>query len=150
MGSRTRISVKEINVAFKTLESVERFFDIYTPISDYTYFELVDHNLGGFEIIFPQDSVDTGYAEQKNFEFFEEDLPICTPPFIEIFVHSNRKVNVCRLDWDMAFTYGYVKDKSMKELWNSEEFRSIKKNCNMLELDVFINIIKNVVAMLEI
>lgn len=120
-GTGTRVSVKTLNVALKDEAAANRFYDLFTPISDYTYIQDTTQAWAEFEAYVP-----VGNYEAGNIGDMMDEDKICSFALTNMAIHSNGSVGVCPQDWKFATEYGSVVETSLKELWNSKRLRSFQ------------------------
>jgi radical SAM protein with 4Fe4S-binding SPASM domain len=117
-GTGTKVSVKTLNIALQDDEAANRFYDIFEPISDYTYIQDTTQAWAEFEAYVPE-----GNYESGNIGDMKDEDKICSFGLTTMTIHSNGSVGVCPQDWKFATEYGNVKEHSLSELWHSEKLR---------------------------
>jgi GTP 3',8-cyclase len=122
-GTGTKVSVKTLNVALSDNEAANRFYDIFEPISDYTYIQDTTQAWAEFEAYVPD-----GNYEAGNIGDMKDEDKICSFGLTNMAIHSNGSVGVCPQDWKFATEYGNVKEHSLLELWNSKKLRNFCMN----------------------
>lgn len=120
-GTHTKVSVKILNVALGDDVDATRFYDIFEPISDYTYIQDTTQAWSEFEAYVPE-----GNYEAGNIGDMKDEDKICSFALTNMAIHSNGSVGVCPQDWKFATEYGNVKESSLKELWNSEKLKAFR------------------------
>lgn len=118
-GTKTKVSVKTLNVALKDDEAANKFYDIFEPISDYTYIQDTTQAWAEFEAYVPE-----GNYEAGNIGDMKDEDKICSFGLTNMAIHSNGSVVVCPQDWKFATEYGNAKESSLVKLWNSEKLRN--------------------------
>ena len=71
-----------------------------------------------------------GQIDEKKI-FQNEEKPfssVCYFPFSQIFIQIDGKVRICCLDVDGKNIYGDLNKNSIKEIWNNQDFESLRKN----------------------
>lgn len=123
-GTQLKVSCKIVEPSVNTEEKIKRFYDIFTPISDYTFIEdIVDAFPGYDKLKKPDNSKVTfrkwnSYSDRANY--------VCAKPLVQMAIHSNGEVSACCNDWKFMTSYGNVAQDNLVDLWNSEwlkEFR---------------------------
>lgn len=120
-NTNTKVSVKILNVALKDDAAANRFYDIFEPISDYTYIQDTTQAWAEFEAYVPQ-----GNYEAGNIGDMKDEDKICSFSLTNMAIHSNGSVGVCPQDWKFATEYGNVNHSSLLELWNSKKLRNFR------------------------
>lgn len=120
-GTATKVSVKTLNVALKDQADADKFYDIYEPISDYSYIQNTTQAWAEFEAYVPENNYDA-----KNLGDMMDKDKICSFPLTNMAIHSNGSVGVCPQDWKFATEYGNVKKDSLLDLWNSKKLYGIR------------------------
>lgn len=120
-GTGTKVSVKILNVALPDNEAAIRFYDIFEPISDYTYIQDTTQAWSEFTAYVPE-----GNYEAGNIGDMKDEDKICSFALTTMAIHSNGSVGVCPQDWKYATEYGNVKKNSLLELWNSQKLRGFR------------------------
>ena len=113
-GTNTKVSVKILNVALRDEKDAEHFYDIFEPISDYTYIQDTTQAWAEFEAYVPKGNYEAGNIG----DMMDEDK-ICSFSLTNMAIHSNGSVGVCPQDWKFATEYGNVRKTALLELWNS-------------------------------
>lgn len=121
-GTNTKVSVKILNVALKDDQDANRFYDIFEPVSDYTYIQDTTQAWAEFDAYVPE-----GNYEAGNIGDMMDKDKICSFPLTTMTIHSNGAVCVCPQDWKFATKYGMVQDASLCSLWNSLRLRGIQR-----------------------
>lgn len=123
-NSDMKIAVKMINLTLRDHETISKFYDIYSEISDYHYIETIENRWSQFEIAeYPKILVNAhGYTKKG------EGHGICAKCFWTLCIHANGAVCPCSTDWKHANTIGNINDKELKEIWNSEQMREFRIN----------------------
>lgn len=115
-GTNTKVSVKILNVALQDDAAAENFYNLFEPISDYTYIQDTTQAWSEFDAYIPE-----GNYEAGNIGDMKDEDKICSFALTTMTIHSNGSVGVCPQDWKFATEYGNVKNNSLVELWNSEK-----------------------------
>ncbi len=115
-GTSTKVSVKILNVALKDDNDANRFYDIFEPISDYTYIQDTTQAWSEFDAYVPENNYSAG-----NIGDMKDEDKICSFALTNMAIHSNGSVGVCPQDWKFATEYGSVKNTSLKDLWDSNK-----------------------------
>ena len=96
-GTNTKVSVKILNVALRDEKDAEHFYDIFEPISDYTYIQDTTQAWAEFEAYVPKGNYEAGNIG----DMMDEDK-ICSFSLTNMAIHSNGSVGVCPQDWKFA------------------------------------------------
>lgn len=120
-GTNTKVSVKILNVALRDEKDAEHFYDIFEPISDYTYIQDTTQAWAEFEAYVPKGNYEAGNIG----DMMDEDK-ICSFSLTNMAIHSNGSVGVCPQDWKFATEYGNVRKTALLELWNSKKLRGFQ------------------------
>lgn len=109
-----------------TKDEHEKFYEIFGDICDTMHIDNVAD-------IWP----DMPIEKNSNVYGLKNDVkPVCPQPFYELCVHSDGTVTPCCAIWNYRKdNIGNIKDKTLKEIWNSKILREI---C-MYQLDKSIN-----------
>lgn len=122
---RMQLGIKIVNASLKTEQDVAYFYDTFEPISDFLYIENIEN-------VWPDcpdivvDKSHSMYSEHWNTVFGRKKNKVCAEPLISMMIHSNGIVSACCADWKFATAYGDVREKSIKEIWNSKELREFQ------------------------
>lgn len=122
---KMQLGIKIVNASLKTREDVSRFYDTFEPISDFLYIENIENVWPDCPEIVVDNSQNM-YSEQWNTVFGRKKNKVCAEPLISMMIHSNGIVSACCADWKFATAYGDVREKSIKEIWNSEELKQFQ------------------------
>ena len=112
---------KILNVALRDEKDAEHFYDIFEPISDYTYIQDTTQAWAEFEAYVPKGNYEAGNIG----DMMDEDK-ICSFSLTNMAIHSNGSVGVCPQDWKFATEYGNVRKTALLELWNSKKLRGFQ------------------------
>ncbi|MCQ2505782.1 MAG: radical SAM protein [Lachnospiraceae bacterium] len=121
-GTKTKVSVKILNVALRNNADANMFYDMYEAISDYTYIQDTTQAWAEFDAYVPE-----GNYEAGNIGDMMDKDKICSFPLTTMTVHSNGAICVCPQDWKFATQYGNVEEISLKDAWNSKKLFGICK-----------------------
>ncbi|MBD5545750.1 MAG: radical SAM protein [Lachnospiraceae bacterium] len=120
-GTNTKVSVKTLNVALADDAAANQFYDIFEPISDYSYIQDTTQAWSEFDAYVPE-----GNYEAGNIGDMKDEDKICSFALTNMAIHSNGSVGVCPQDWKFATEYGNVRDCSLKDLWNSNKLKGFR------------------------
>ncbi len=120
-GTNTKVSVKTLNVALADDAAANQFYDIFEPISDYSYIQDTTQAWSEFDAYVPE-----GNYEAGNIGDMKDEDKICSFALTNMAIHSNGSVGVCPQDWKFATEYGNVRDNSLKDLWNSNKLKGFR------------------------
>ena len=114
------ISIKIIDANLSKNDKKE-FFSIFGDICDYI----------SIENIMPWNEFDiSSYLTSKNESIYKEnihhDILICPKIFYQMAVNSDGSVSACCDDWEHKVIIGNVKEKSLIDIWNSEELKKLR------------------------
>lgn len=56
-----------------------------------------------------------------------ENNRICPQPFYQMVIHSDGTVSPCCTDYDKKLIVGDIREKSLKEIWNGEQYQALRK-----------------------
>mgnify|MGYP001528261125 CR=1 FL=1 len=93
-GTNTKVSVKILNVALRDEKDAEHFYDIFEPISDYTYIQDTTQAWAEFEAYVPKGNYEAGNIG----DMMDEDK-ICSFSLTNMAAHlsgNRRKIPYCR------------------------------------------------------
>lgn len=119
---KAEIAIKLVNVTLKEKEQLERFHEMYEPVSDYIFVEDIFDGWPDFaEVVIPE-----GVLTKNNWDWRKDNHDICTYSLTTMTIHSNGWVSPCCADWKFGVVYGDVNKSSVKEIWNSDELRQMQ------------------------
>ncbi|WP_312647707.1 radical SAM protein [Aminipila sp.] len=120
---KTKIAAKIVNATLKNEKDTKRFFDIYTPITDFTFVEDIVEGWPEFEeMVMPQGKL----IETDNWIWKRRNYTKCSFALTMMMIHANGEVCPCPNDWKFANSYGNVKTDKVKELWQSKQLRNFQ------------------------
>ena len=121
-GSKTKLGIKAISNTLKTDDEKQRFLDVFSPISDYTFIETVYDQWAEFvEMRY------VGGVEVKDaFTQKTAGYDICSFPLTHMLVCANGDIGLCCLDWKHGTTYANVHEISLYDAWNSDALKEIR------------------------
>lgn len=117
-----KIGTKIVSASFKSETDREKYLEIFSPISDYTYIRNIQTNWAEFdELVIPEGIKDGQYCNNKIPHY-----DICSYPLTHMIVHSNGDIGLCCYDWKHETSYANAKDISVPEAWNSNRLKEIR------------------------
>ncbi len=120
---KVKIAAKIVNATLKTEEETERFFNIYKPITDFTFIEDIVAGWPEFEeMVMP----DGAPVEADNWIWKRDHYNKCSFSLTMLMVHANGTVCACPNDWKMANTFGNAKQESLVDVWKSEKLKEFR------------------------
>ncbi len=121
---KMQVSVKTVDTALKTEEDVKRFYDVFSPISDYSFVEDIIDAFPGYDGFEKTDNSDIRFRKWNSYH--DRANYVCAKPLVQMAIHSNGKVSACCNDWSFALVYGDVNTKNLVDIWQSEALRRIQ------------------------
>lgn len=121
-NGKTKVSAKIVNVALKNNEDRRKFYEIFSPITDYHFIEEVEEYWPKFKVELNKENIK---ANKLYYDTINE-VTICTAPLVEMTIYSNGMVGVCAADWKFHHCYGNANTESIKDLWNSEKLKKFQ------------------------
>lgn len=118
-GTNLKVSVKIVEPGVNTPQKVEKFYSLFSDISDYTFIEDIVDAFPGYEKLQKPDNTKVTFRKWNSYS--DRANYVCAKPLVQMAVHSNGAVSACCNDWKFATVYGNVKETSLKELWESKE-----------------------------
>jgi radical SAM protein with 4Fe4S-binding SPASM domain len=144
-----KIFIKSISELYST-EEKERFFNIFSPMSDYIFLE---------NLITPWPGFDTekrmGFRSLKSaFNDTMENKTVCCSMFYTIVIKWNGAISLCCTDWKNDLVIGDIKTKRLKAFWDSDILHSYQlqqlkgeryknpvcRDCNQISQGIYDNI----------
>ncbi|MCR5098784.1 MAG: radical SAM protein [Lachnospiraceae bacterium] len=118
------LSIKSVDTAMRNEGDVEKFYDIFSDISDYCFIEDIIDAFPGYDGFEKPDNKDVKFRKWNSYH--DRANYVCAKPLVQMAVHSNGEVSACCNDWSFQLSYGSIKEKTLPELWNSKELRKIQ------------------------
>lgn len=116
------IGTKIISSAFSSQEDRQRYLDLFSPITDYTYIRNVQTNWAEFDnLVIPDGTEDGKYCNNKI-----PPYDVCSYPLTHMLVHSNGDIGLCCYDWKHETAYANIAQMSVPEAWTSKELQAIR------------------------
>ena len=119
---KLEIGTKIIASVFESHEDRQRYLDLFSPITDYTYIRNVQTNWAEFdEMVIPEGTEDGKYCNNK--------VPpddVCSYALTHMIVHSNGDIGLCCYDWKHETSYANAENMTIPEAWNSDELKRIR------------------------
>lgn len=120
---KLKIAAKIVNATLDTEEKVNRFFEIYKPITDFQFIEDIVDGWPEFE---EMTSLKEAKVEANNWIWKREHYTKCSFSLVMMMVHANGSVCPCPNDWKMSLSYGNAFDESVVDLWNSKKLQEFR------------------------
>lgn len=124
--AKKKLKTQKPTVGIKMFEPYEkevrkRFYEIFTPLADEIFIERL-HNWTA------KDGYQERYYEKTKALKAREDLltqndgkEACPFPFYQIMIRTNGDVSMCCIDYQGHTVIGNVKEKNLKDIWQSEK-----------------------------
>ncbi|MBE5935323.1 MAG: radical SAM protein [Lachnospiraceae bacterium] len=155
------LAIKILDVGLETEEDKQKFLDIFAPISDYAFIEIIKDNWAEYDAIPKESSIDV-----SNIDYYTKhatEYSICAYPLTHMLVHSNGDIGVCCHDWKHGTCYGNVKDTLLIDAWNSKHLKEFRikhlegkrdeipfcKSCSRVSFDNVDSDAKNIILKLR-
>ncbi len=119
--SRPRVNIQLLPQAVDH-ESIEKW--------DAMFSELIDESAGDKLVKTPLLNFSDGRSYNRIDQMISE---VCIYPWRSMVILQNGDVAPCCLDYDGKINLGSVKDQSIKEIWNGEPYRKLRKDFRNLE-----------------
>lgn len=100
-------------------EQQKQFLDLFGDMADTIYIDNATN-------VWPELSV-VPQAEQHHIYGMELHDRICPMPFYQMVIHSDGLVSACCVDYDKKVIVGDIKTESMKNIWQGEEYRELRR-----------------------
>lgn len=117
-GTQLKVSVKIVEAGLKEEGDAQRFYDMFSGISDYTFIEDIVDAFPGYDKLKKPDNTKVSYRKWNSYS--DRANYVCAKPLVQMAIHSNGAVSACCNDWKFATQYGDVNVDSLKDLWESE------------------------------
>ncbi len=111
--SRTKIRVKIMEFDDICLEEIDKFHEKWFGIADEVQVTGI-HNWGG--------SIDVKITDEKAGHRYP-----CALLWYILAINSNGEVSVCNVDWNYSGVVGSIHSQNIKEIWNSESIKNIRR-----------------------
>ena len=119
---KLEIGTKIISSVFSSQDDRQRYLDLFSPITDYTYIRNVQTNWAEFDaMVIPDGTEDGKYCNNK-----VPPYDICSYALTHMIVHSNGDIGLCCYDWKHETSYANAYTSTIPEAWNSEKLRQIR------------------------
>lgn len=115
-----KVYIKVLDVALDGEADKERFYEIYSPISDMVNIENV---LKGFEGVDYEGMIDknnVGTVTRYGYDY--KDRICCDSLFMRMNIHSNGDVHACSCQWP-PLVIGNINRVALKDIWNGRLHR---------------------------
>lgn len=119
---KMEIGIKIISESLKNEKDAEKFYEMYTPISDYTFIEDIKNIWSGFEEMQLEADEKRDYYSQN-----VQGYKICSYPLTHMVIHTNGDVGACCFDWTHETSYGNVFEESLYSIWKSDKAKRFRK-----------------------
>jgi MoaA/NifB/PqqE/SkfB family radical SAM enzyme len=126
-GSDTKVCTRLVTSGVANDETIERFFSLFTSISDYHFIE----NTGGhYWPEWESNATDIMIKESKDvdvYKFYDEaHRGVCAAPLYMQTVYSNGIVGICPPDWRMDTEVGNVNTESLRDIWFGDKLHEFR------------------------
>jgi radical SAM protein with 4Fe4S-binding SPASM domain len=116
-GFDTKVVVTMIalGTANDDLETQHRFMDIFDPMDVFNYVK----------------SQDNRWYFERNEDLQNQSHYVsqyCEFPWTSMTVMANGEIVPCTQDYDAEMSFGNVRDKDLKEVWNSKEYHDFRRS----------------------
>lgn len=126
------------NAIAGNIKKAEKFFDIFSPISDRCWIENLSDMFPGFE----SDMIDKyndlfrwNVAEKGEAKVIEHK--VCPQVFKAVQIYANGDCVLCCYDWERKNLIGNLNEATLYEIWHSEKADNIRKKHLMFQKQQF-------------
>ncbi len=123
-GSKTKVSIKAVELAVNTEAKINAFFDTFAPISDYVFIEDIVDAFPGYGGLKKPDNTKVKFRKWNSYS--NRGNNVCAKPLVQMAIHSNGAVSACCNDWKFKTAYGNVNTDSLKDLWLSQHLNKFR------------------------
>ena len=123
-GTRLKVSCKIVEPSVDTKEKEQMFYNIFSPISDFTFIEDIVDAFPGYEKLKKPDNKKVKFRKWNSYS--DRANYVCAKPLVQMAIHSNGEVSACCNDWKFMTSYGNVENDRLIDLWNSEWLREFR------------------------
>lgn len=111
--SSTKIRVKIMEFDDVCPEEIDIFYEKWSSIADEVQVTGI-HNWSG--------SIDVNVTDEKASHRYP-----CALLWYMLAINSNGKVSICNVDWDYSGVVGNIHSQDIKNIWNSESIKNIRR-----------------------
>lgn len=138
---------------YLTKEEKQKFYEIFTPITDGCD---VEHNMNCWYDMEFEGNNEVGIYGQPR-----ENVEVCPYIFYSFMIQPDGYASLCFLDWDKRMIIGDLTNQSVKEIWNSDILKkyrinmlngiknNICKNCDQLKAGMPVHLDSYRIQLLE-
>lgn len=117
---KLQVGCKIVNATLDCEEKVQKFHDIFDPISDFAWVEDI---VGGWpefdEMVYPHGE----QVEADNWIWKSDHYVRCSFALTMMMIHSSGSVSPCPNDWKIAHNMGNAFEESLVKIWNSDKWK---------------------------
>lgn len=125
---RCKVHVKIVGNYFDEAQKKE-FLNLFEDIADTYYIDNAANSWPDLTTV-----KDTG--DKHIYGILEAGVErICPQPFYQMIIHSDGMVSPCCVDYDKKVIMGDVRKESLKEIWNGQRYRELRKKLLLGNLD---------------
>lgn len=144
-----KVYIKSISELY-TEEERDRFFEMFSPISDYIFMENLINPWPGFDVESKMDfkSTKSAFSNKATMKI------VCCSMFYTMVIKWDGRVSLCCTDWKNDLVIGDVREESLKSIWGSDKLyfhqvqqlkgerytNGICRNCNQVWQGIYDNI----------
>ncbi len=115
------ICCRTVDISVQTEEEKQRFYEMFSPISDKCFIDNIIPLWAGYdEINKVKDFTDTNHRIGAHGQAVRRVL-VCPVPYYTMTIHADGEVGICCADWERQLTFGNVTKRSLIDIWNSRE-----------------------------
>lgn len=108
---------------YLTQDEEKEFYDIFGNYCDRIFVENLTSIWPAFDI---QKYSDIKISNESQYNQKQEDKNICSYIFYSMAINSDGTVSACCPDWEQKLIIGDANKQSLKEIWNSPEYNSLR------------------------
>lgn len=113
---KLKVAAKIVNTTVKTDKDLEKFFDIYKPITDFCFVEDIVDGWPEFEEMV---SISNKTIKAQNWIWETQKYKRCSFPLTMMMIHSNGDISPCPNDWKHSLHFGNVEQNNIVDIWDS-------------------------------
>ncbi len=108
---------------YLTEDDEKSFYDIFGNYCDRIFVENLTSIWPAFDI---QKHSDIKISDASQYSQKQEDKDVCSYIFYSMAINSDGTVSACCPDWEQKLIIGDTNKQSLKEIWNSPEYNSLR------------------------
>ncbi len=121
---RCTVHIKIADIALRSKEQEERFYDIFGAIADSVFVENIVNQDAAYS--YPELNMLKSVFPKGQYGEDLQDIEVCPSLFFMLAVNSDGSVSPCCVDWKRRISVGHCSNQSLREIWHGTPLNQLQ------------------------